>query len=475
MYASNLEHELYVLMRDTDIAGVDRSEFKQRMESLRRYGRLPRGRENHATLLTDEQIADAIFGLTTPNPKWAGQAAFVLRSLRPVGGTGASFYGADSLSKAVQTLLGNEEARSQLVALTLTTAEHGANASGHASLRYKSGSGENTAYFVHQLAISLHCAGAEKNYNPEQWSAPSARQLVLGRRYFDALSKRANVIRQLRPGPSSDGSEYEAEEAEARRLKALGVRGDSQYLNKGVDNQVTWPKKETLITFDRYTMVLLPKTEENIQSISIDLRANRLTIEEASTVINRFLSLLTWCDDQFAIAQEGWAGSPIPSPVKRRNLAFATTNNWLFDRKIPQSDDARRALAFYREARNAEQNFLVSFAVLSYYKIFEILYPKEGAATAWLRENFALACVEISADVLNRFNAERGEVPPEDHINRAYRIAVAHASPRKTQPSDPDCSCELRRLYTAAQVLRPLARYFIKHELKISDSPLSRE
>jgi hypothetical protein len=31
--------------------------------------------------------------------------------------------------------------------------------------------------------------------------------------------------------------------------------------------------------------------------------------------------------------------------------------------------DARRALALYREARNAEQNYLVSYAVLNYYKI----------------------------------------------------------------------------------------------------------
>jgi hypothetical protein len=109
----------------------------------------------------------------------------------------------------------------------------------------------------------------------------------------------------------------------------------------------------------------LPKTKEHIQSINIDLTANKLTMREASTVMNLFLSLMTWCDDQFAVAQDGWAGSPVPSPVPRRNLAFTTTPYWLFDPKISSDNDALRALALYREARNAEQNYLVSYAVIT--------------------------------------------------------------------------------------------------------------
>ena len=80
----------------------------------------------------------------------------------------------------------------------------------------------------------------------------------------------------------------------------------------GGDNQVTRPKEETLVRFDHFTLVLLPKTERHVQSISMDLAANQLGIPEARTVINRFLSVLTWCDDQFAVAQDGWAGNPEP-------------------------------------------------------------------------------------------------------------------------------------------------------------------
>lgn len=475
MYASNLEEALYLLMDKTDASRADPSEFHARMESLRRYGRLPRGRENHATLLSDEQIADAILGLAAIKPDWAGHVALILRTLTPVGGKEVSFERAEKLSEAVQTLLKDNQACKRLIDLSLTSAEYGTNANGHATLRYQSADGEKSVHFVHQLAVSLHGAGAEKSYDPRSWARPASRQLVLSRAFFEKLTKRIEAIRRLKPGPLSDGSEYDATEAEERRWKALGVQHNSHYLNIGVDNQVTWPRTEALVTFDRYTMVLLPKTKENVQSISMDLTANKLNEQEALTVINRFLSVLCFCDDQYAVAQDGWSGNPIPIGVPRRDLAFTTATYWVFDRKIPDTDEARRALALYREARNAEQNFLVSYAVLSFFKIIEIVYSNEGEATAWLKQNFAAATVTIPPEVLARFDAERGQAAPEDHINRAYRIAVAHASPRKTQASDPDDARELRRLYTAAEVLRPIARHFMMNELRISDSAYSSD
>jgi hypothetical protein len=397
----------------------------------------------------------------------------LLGDLRPVGGAKASFRQAASLSGAVQLLIAEKTARENFVNLVISSAESGTNANGHATLTYCDEGDLRSTHFVSKMALSLLGAGAEKTYRPEQHLASAARQWVLSRRFFDRVARAVAEARAFKHAPLSDGSEYDAEEAEERRRKALGVRKGSRYLNMGVDNQVTWPRKETLVKFDRYTMVLLPKTREHVQSISFDLTANKVSMEEATTVINRFLSVLAWCDDHFAVLQDGWAGNPMPVAVPRRNLGFTTTDHWVFDRQIPKTDEARRALAIYREARNAEQNFLVSYAVLSYYKIIEIRHPDPGDVTAWLKTNFGAASGDIPTEVLVRFNAERGTVAPEDHINRAYRIAVAHAKPKKTQPSDPDCFNEVRRLHTAADVLRPLARYFIKHELGVSDSKWS--
>lgn len=271
------------------------------------------------------------------------------------------------------------------------------------------------------------------------------------------------------PDPQAgDGSEYDAEEALRARHRALGVRSNSRFLNVGVDTQVTWPKEERLVKFDRYHLVLMPKTKEHTQSIHVDLRANRLTDREALTVINRFLSVLTWCDDRFAVAQDGWSGNPVPVPVPRRNLAFATAHDWPFDRRISRSGDTRRALALYREGRNAEETALVSYAVLSYFKIIEIRHPDGVKAKKWIASTFTVVSASADDDPqLKQFVAVCGSKAPEEYIYTACRLAVAHASVKS--PSDADDVEEIRRLHSASYVLRLLARRMIAQELGVSD------
>ena len=48
----------------------------------------------------------------------------------------------------------------------------------------------------------------------------------------------------------------------------------------------------------------------------------------------------------------------MPVPVPKQNLGLMTAYNWFFDRKISASPEVRKALAIYREGRNAEQNYL---------------------------------------------------------------------------------------------------------------------
>lgn len=468
MYASNLERLLFDLVEQSDASRSERSDMAIRFDSLRRYGRLPQGREKHATLLTDEQIASAIFGLASDQPGWAGLVAIMLGNLVPVGGASASISGSETLVQAVQVILSDKAARKDLISLTISSAASGTNANGHATIKARTAEGDHTVSFVSQLALSLLGQGAEKTYDHSYQYANAARFLSLNGRFFESLVQQREFIGKHRPKPISDGSEYNAEECEKRRLQKLGVRNDSRYLTIGVDNQVTWPREETLVNFDRFTLVLLPKTKEHVQSINIDLTANKLTMREARTVMNRFLSLMTWCDDQFAVAQDGWGGSPVPSPVPRRNLTFATTHYWIFDRKISSDNDALRALALYREARNAEQNYLVSYGVLNYYKIIEIRHPHGRQARAWLAAAFPIVEPKIRVEVLREFQRERGAIPPEKHIYDAYRLAVAHAS--ISAISDPDSSDEITRLHIAAEMLRALARHFISTELKVSDS-----
>ncbi len=474
MLAKQLSHVLTQLCRSSDVTTDSAADMEERFESLRGYGRLPRGRENRGLALTDKQITAGILGLVAARPGWAGHVCAVIERLKPVGGVTEKFGGAATLSHALSYIITDEATRESLIAVRLSVAESGTNSNGLGVITYEVDGGRQILSFVRNEAVSLLQPNAEQRFDPERRHAEASRELVLSRRFFQRLARSIADARAFPLLPIGDGSEYDKDDAANARRQRLGATPSSQYLNIGVDNQVTWPREETLINFDQYKLVLMPKTREHVQSIHIDLHANKLSMEDAMTLINRFLSVLTWCDDQFAIAQDGWAGNPIPVAVPQRNLAFATTHQWIFQRNIPESEEARRALALYREARNAEQNFMISYAVLNYYKIIEIHHQGWPASTRWVADNLP-AILDDPHDQygIQKFLAACGEEKPEMYIYAACRVAVAHVSPNR--PSDPDDSRELRRLHNAADVMRRLARRFIAVELGISDRQFVRE
>ncbi|KRR29116.1 hypothetical protein CQ13_18425 [Bradyrhizobium retamae] len=395
--------------------------------------------------------------------------AIVLGGLRPVGGSGASFFEAETISDVVATLLTNEEARKSFIRMTLTVAETGINSNGGAEVVYQRDGQKRQAHFVQKEAVSLLSAGSEVGFDPDrQMNAPAMRAMAFTNEFFRRLAQECELAERFPAPVEGDGSEYDAEDAERKRYQKLGVRNNSHFLHIGVDNQVTWPKEERLITFDQYQLVLMPKTKEHVQSVHIDLVANRVDERTAMTVINRFLSVMAWCDDNFAIAGFGWSGNPVPVPVTKRDLAFTTAHEYIFDRKIPGSEEARRALALFREARNAQQNGFVSYAVLNYYKIIEIRNPGKEAARKWFLANFeALRATSRNNVDISRFLALCGNEPPHKYIHDSCRIAVAHAG--KHSKSDPDDAHEIVRLHTAARVMHLLARRFIEQEFAISD------
>jgi hypothetical protein len=417
LFAKDLEYLLAEWCMQSDVSSVGAADIAARFDSLRGSGKLPRGRENRARRLSTAEIAAATFGLVPVNPKWAGHAAVMLGDLRPVGGAGASFHGAASLTAAVENLLTDRSAREGFLTLTLSVAERFANSSGSATLAYQEGEIRRRVPFVSKTALSLLQPGAERSFEMDSFHAPVSRGVVFNRAFFDRVV--TAIARSVAfPGPpAGDGSEYNEEEALQARRRALGVQIHSRFLHVGVDTQVTWPEQEMLVQFDRYHLVLMPKTKEHTQSVHVDLPANRLTDREARTVINRFLSVLAWCDDQFAVAQGGGSGNPVPVPVPRRNLAFATARDWPFDRRISPSDEARRALALYREGRNAEETALVSYAVLSYFKIIEIRHPRRLEAKEWIASNFAVVSASADNDPeLKHFLAACGSEDPGDYI-----------------------------------------------------------
>ena len=96
-------------------------------------------------------------------PGWAGHVALVLCDLRPVGGRGASFQGANTLTKAIATLVASEEACDSIIHVTLGIARKSSDDEYHAKLLFEKDGIRQTASYVSKMAYSLLEQGAEKN------------------------------------------------------------------------------------------------------------------------------------------------------------------------------------------------------------------------------------------------------------------------------------------------------------------------
>src|SRR3546814_19204840 len=116
---------------------------------------------------------------------------------------------------------------------------------------------------------------------------------------------------------------------------------------------------------------------------------------------------------------------------------------------MPVSEDVLRALALYREGRNAEQNFMISYAVLSYFKVLEVRYPEGKLIKPWIAAKFPLLGNGKDDARVTTLIAACGDDAVEVSLWKACRVAVAHV--RDKQPSNPDSAEELGRLPHTAQ------------------------
>ena len=110
MFAKTLEILLANLCQKSDVSLSLPNELADRFDALGRYGQLPRGRENRDKLLTVSEMVAAILGLASSHPGCAGQAAIALSRLRTVGGPDASYFGTETLEKAIEHILGDATA-----------------------------------------------------------------------------------------------------------------------------------------------------------------------------------------------------------------------------------------------------------------------------------------------------------------------------------------------------------------------------
>ena len=328
-----------------------------------------------------------------------------------------------------------------------------------------------TVSYVSKYAARLGQAGADEGYNHERLDKLSAVQMSLSPSFFQALSREVSLSRHFGRPLKTDWQEYETEEEKAEFHRKLGARTSANFMNLRVDAQVTWPKEPIRIKFGGHHLVLFPETQTHSRSISIDLRHERISADDARSLMNRLLSIMSWCDNRPASLHEGWSGNPVPVPVPKRNLAFATMNEWLFYRTLPQNEELMRCLAYYRDGLNAYSVGLASHAVLSFFRVFETKYDTRPKVERWVDDVFPEIEQRSPETWLKEFYLDKDGVEVGAYIYRNCRVATAHAA--RDVPSDPDKAEETRRLLNASAIMRRLARHFIEQEFQFSASYLT--
>ncbi len=216
-----------------------------------------------------------------------------------------------------------------------------------------------------------------------------------------------------------------------------------------------------------------PATRETDQSVHINLRG--ISDVEALTLINRFLSVLSWCDDQAMENRYGWSGNPIPVAVPKESRAVGSSIAFPFHRNLEPDQKARLALAIFREGRTVNS---IPFAFLSYFKILNIFWNDRSVIVNGERKNPIIEGIRATLPklkddlALSRLSALASTEPDvPKYLYESGRCAIAHAYADPIV--DPDDVSDLRRLSEDMRVIKAIGELLIEAELKVSRSILA--
>ena len=223
----------------------------------------------------------------------------------------------------------------------------------------------------------------------------------------------------------------------------------------GVLGGACWPTNESKITFGGHELILKPATKDTEQSIHINLKG--ISDIEAMTLINRFLSILAWCDDQGIENFDVGSGNPKPVTVPRKPRVVGSSIAFPFNRDVEKNTKAQIALALYREGLTINS---VPFAFLSYFKVLNIFWKdKYIRGINELVEGIRSLLPGIKDDLAKKRLADlkKTEHDVPKYLYESGRCAIAHA--HSDPIVDPDDVTDLRRLSQDIWIVKAMAEY----------------
>lgn len=239
-----------------------------------------------------------------------------------------------------------------------------------------------------------------------------------------------------------------------------------RWLHLGVDGSAIWPDKETKVQFGGHELILRPATRDTEQSIHIALLG--ISNVEATTLVNRFLSILTWCDGQGMENLYGWSGNPIPVSVPRRSRSLGSSTSFPFCRAEEHDPKVRLALALYREGKTINS---IPFAFLSYFKVLNVFWKDKYIN----QKNEMVEGLRVVIDNVTDPNALKRiaellqtQTDVAYYLYQSGRCAVAHAYCNPI--ADPDDVSDLHRLSQDMCIMEAVAEFLIENKFRVSRS-----
>jgi hypothetical protein len=240
------------------------------------------------------------------------------------------------------------------------------------------------------------------------------------------------------------------------------------YLSVGVRGCACWPREEKTITFGGHGLTLRPASERKEQSVHIRLKG--ITHHEGNALINRFLSVLAWCERTPLENIGGWSGNPVPVSVPLHPRMTGSSIEFPFCRDVPSNPRNRLVLALYREAITVNS---VPYAFLGYFKIANVFWMDKYTKAGGVRTNPLIEGIRLTLPLLKATDVQdrlveirRTEPDVPRYLYESGRCAVAHAF--ATPIVDPDDAVEVHRLAKDMWVMRSLAEYLIADKLGVS-------
>ena len=193
-----------------------------------------------------------------------------------------------------------------------------------------------------------------------------------------------------------------------------------------IETRLFWPKSKQTIFFNEMCFILMPFEQNDQQRPptlpAIALRADfyKLSISDARKEILQLASALSWREGD-KIEVVSWSGGNVPRSMGiMQNSAVSEflDENHL---PLPTDENARAALAFYREGVSLDNPF---YSFLSFYKAFSVAI-KATERKAWMNENETSLDSYKIHDRLNELRADGHNIGT--YLFEECRNAIAHA------------------------------------------------